>query len=741
MTQIKKYILVIMFLIISLYTVTIYSEEASYNKNVSVVFDDSGSMALDVRWAHANYALQTLISVLDQGDILRIHYMNASEKDINVVIEDNQSVEKILATIRTNSVPDLLGDGETPIEAIQEGLDYLKNENKLLAKTNTKYDNWLVLITDGNEMKDIDGIGYVNYIEDLSFDSGFKWIGVLDRKIASILSSAEMDYSTVILKIGDSSQDMLLTSSMIGAPLIYKSASVSEELIGDKQIIESMNDIASLISGRLPIEILEVKGDTIKIKSQVPFNNFDLLLQNSNSKVKSVTNEGLGEVTLDITYSNLLSPDTSIIGNRELESDINLYGSAIRLVSQEDEALPEGEYMITFDQNVELAKVTSYCYPYIQFIFNYYVNGLKVDKVFQEDMVSLEFIPVRGGTDEILTNLPNNIKFALNLKNGDQFLTFKGDTLKTKEFLIKDDTIEGNLTAEIPDVWLWSLDVSEMIEVAPKEEKIPDRIYDLQISNKLTTVRYLDFDLAPFVILTPHLNGKTLSEDDMEKAELNIVRIYTGEGTMSNVDYELVKEGSNFKFKPTYTGFRPSLPAESYIVEFRFSANSIENVNDYAFGEITYEIQEASFLVRYFIYIVVGLILLILVIYFIGLIIKDRFKETRYEITISKYNSIIDIDEPIDVERVAIKVDKMNRLIIPFKREIGSGAGFDFRAGSKTDHIYLQKKSQKEGMVIGSFILKGENVGLRDLRLNIDQKLEITKDDKLTIYRYTDKKD
>lgn len=740
MNQFKKYIVSFTLLIISLYTVTIYSAEASYNKNVSVIFDDSGSMAFDVRWAHANYALQTLISVLDQGDILNIHYMNASDKDINVVIEDNKSVEEILATIRENSVPDLLGDGETPIESIDEGLAYLKQESNSLKKPNTDYDNWLILITDGNEMQDVEGEGYVNYVVDSSFESGFKWTGILDRKIASILSDSSVEYSTVILKIGDTSQDMLLTSSIIGAPLIYKSASVSDELIEEKQIIESMNDIASLISGRLPIEVLEVKEDTIKIKSEVPFNNFDILLQNSNSKVVSVTNETLGEVTLDVTYSDLLSPDTRTIGSRVLESDTNLYGSAIRLVSTSEEALPEGEYIITFDQNVESAKVTSYCYPYIQFVFNYYVNGLQVEKVFQEDMVSLEFIPVRGGTNEVLDNLPDNIKFDLDLKSGDQFLSFKGDSLKTNEFLIKDEMIEGTLIAEIPDIWLWSLDVSELIDVAPKEEKEPDRIFELTITSENTSVRYQDFDLAPYVIVTPLLNGETLSAEDMDKAELNIVRIYTGDGTMTTIEYDLLKEGSSFKFKPIFDGFRPNLPAETYMVEFRFAANSIEGVKEYAFGEITYEIQDASFFVRYFIYIVVGIVGFVLLIYLIGLIVKARFKEKDYEILISKYDSIIDLDEPIEEERVPITVDKVNRLFIPYKREIGSGAGFHFRAGSKPNHIYLQQKSQLEGMGIGSFNLKGDNVGQRDLRLNVDQKLEIVIDERLTVYRYTDKK-
>lgn len=711
------------------------AEEETYNKHVSVVFDDSGSMAFDVRWAHANYALQTLVSVLNEGDILNIHYMNDSVKDIAVVIEKGQTMEAILEQIRLNSVPDLLGEGETPVGSISIGLSKFADTQFVLGAPGATYDNWLVLITDGNEMKGADGEGYVNYVEDSNSSSGYRWTGILDRKIASILNSSSLEFSTVILKIGDSQQDMEL-DNLVSSPVIYKSASVSDEFINDKQIIENMNDIASLISGRFPIAITGKFGKELKINSEVPFNEFDILLQNSNSQVVEVMTADGEQVPFEVEITNLLSPDNQVIGSRNLASDTNLFGSAIRITTESEVALPSGEYTIVFSESIEASKVTSYCLPFIQFDFKYYVNGLEVEKVFQEDMVSLEFIPLRGGTDEVLENLPDEIQYDLKLKSGDNFISFEEDSLQTKEFLIRDHQLVGSLVAEIPDIWLWSLNVSESIPLAPEEERPEDRIFTLDIPIKDASVTYQDFEQAPEVLFLPKLNGEALSADDMDKAELSILRVTSAEGNLTTLDYSLEKEGNAFVFKPVYVGFKPALPSDTYKIEVRFSSNAIENVNEYVFGEITYTVGDASFFIRYLSYIMIVLLSVLIGAYFIGFAVKAKLKEKKYHLVRHCYDSVIDLDVPRKTEYYKIKVNPASRFIIPYLREKGTVGEFGIMAGRKSEHIYLKKETQKIGMVVGQFELKAGTVGTRDLRLNVNQKVEHIVDGKLQVYIY-----
>lgn len=731
----KKYGWIILLLCVLMSGFSIRAEEESFKKNISVVFDDSGSMAIDVRWAHANYALQTLVSLMDEGDILHIHYMNRSQDDISLEIKKGAELNALLDTIRTKSIPDLLGAGETPIDSIRVGINNLSNTDGLL-KDNVTYDNWLILITDGNEMKGENGERLANYVVDESFDSGYKWVGALDRQIAMILKDKPISFSTVILKIDDSNQDMLITSDMIGSVLIYKSAQIGAEFLQDKKIIQNMNDIATLISGRLEVDTTEIKGKELKIASKVPFYTIDILIQDSNSRVSGIRDKNGNKIDVQIDNIPLRSPSDLVIGNKKLISDTNLYGSEIRLTYLGEEALMSGDYTIEFEDNVEQAKITSFCFPAIQFIFDYYVSGKKVDKVFQEDRVALEFIPVRSGTTEIIDNLPDNIQFAINLKCGNQFISFDGNSLRTNEFSIRSATIEGDLTAQIPDVWLWSLNILENIEIAPETEKPVPREFSIELSQTEASITYKDFENAPYVLIIPKLNGERLSQEELSKGEMSIVRIYGSNGELVDLDYTLESVDDYYQFKPNYSGFQPNLPSDSYKIEVKYTSVNIEQTPLYAFGEFSYTIGDAPFYIRYFVYILGFISSVLLMVYLVGFLFKPRIDYKHYYILKSYYDGIIDLDEPYKQDKFPIRINLLNRFLTPYKREEGRAEDLVLKAGKKANHIYVTKHSQKENMAIGSFVLKGDLVGQRDLRLNLEQKLEYIQNSKLVTYQY-----
>lgn len=738
MQKIRHLILILGLLTILLIT-PVNTAEQEYKKIVSIVFDDSGSMASDIRWSHANYALQTLVSLLDEGDILFLNYMNASEKDIVWEVQRGDSLDAILARIRDESYPDLEGEGETPIESVSNGINRLIPENNSLIRDNVIYKNWLILITDGNEMTDSDGEGYVNYVRDDSFDSGYKWLGVLDRKLASIIGNAPVDLNTVILKIGDSSQDMLITTSMVGSPLIYKSASVTVEDLADKQIVQNMIDISSLISGRLPITINSVESNRLTITSSVPFKSLDLLIQNSNGNVQAIYDSDGNEIEMEISATSMTAPESKTIAGKDLLTDVNLFGGSISLFNNKKEALKEGQYIIEFNTNVSTADFTGFCYPGIQFIFDYYVDGLPVEQVYQEEMVTLEFIPVREGTTEILENLPSSIEYNLEMKNGDQFLSFVEGTLKTNSFIIKDPVIQGSLTATIPEIWFWTLNVAEEIPIAPEESRPEDRVFTLEVTPTTNSVGYQNFDMAGSVYIVPKLNGERLTPEEFEIATLSMMRILDEEEQLTTFEYDLVKEVDFWQFKPSYIGFKPSMPAGQFTFELRCSSEAFEDINEYAFGEFVYIIGDASFFIRYMNYILLIMGVVIVGIYFIGLVLKPRLHQKEYVIRVEYYDSIIDLDAPIKVDKHTIKVNGFNRFFIPFVREVGHAGGFDISAGKKADYIYLSKNSQRIGMELGDLIISASNKGERKLRINVEQKLEFLEDEKLCIFKYSKK--
>lgn len=734
---------ILMILILSVSNIAVMADngednqEKEYNKIVSIVFDDSGSMSFDLRWSHANYALQTMVGLLDEGDILFLNYMNASDKDIIWKVTKGDDLEGILTQIRDEAYPDF-EQGDTPIESIAYGLSRFLPENNPLIEEGVIYENWFILITDGNEMTDAEGNSYVNYVQDSSYDSGYKWLGVLDRVIANNIKTAGVDLNTVILKIGEPSQDMLINTSMVGSPVIYKSASVSEEDIAKKQIVNSMIDISSLISGRLPVQIVGIEANRLTIDSSVPFKELDLLIQNSNGNVQAVYDSEGNALDIAIDSSAMSAPETRTISGRTLETDSSLYGGGIRLQYESEEALPDGEYVLEFNTNIAEAQFTAFCYPAIQFIFEYYVDGLPVEQVFQEEMVTLEFIPVREGTVEVLDDLPNNIEYILEMKNGDQFISFGDNDLETNPFIIKDPLIVGSLTASIPEIWFWTLNVAEEIPLAPEEVGPEERTFEVEITPTSNSVSYSDFDLAGSVYIIPKLNGERLEQALFEQATITI-RALDATGAPSGFDYTLLPEGTGWRFTPVYTGFKPSMPAGVFKFEVRVNSNVFENQSEIAYGEFTYEIGDANFLIRYINYVLTVVGIVLLGVYLIGLVLKPRLKNKTHCLRIEHYDEIIEIGAPTEVEEHKIKVNGLNRLFIPFVREVGKAGNFTIKAGRSEDHVYIDKKSQKAGMVLGELMLKFDTIGKRDLRWNAEQKIEYVVDDKLTIFKYSKK--
>ena len=78
----------------------------SPKKIISVVYDDSGSMAGE-RWTYANYSLQTLTSLLNTQDELYVTYMSDPSDAKKISLTDIQdSVDKIRDKEDSHNTPE-----------------------------------------------------------------------------------------------------------------------------------------------------------------------------------------------------------------------------------------------------------------------------------------------------------------------------------------------------------------------------------------------------------------------------------------------------------------------------------------------------------------------------------------------------------------------------------------------------------------------------------------------------------
>ena len=113
----------------------------SPKKIISVVYDDSGSMAGE-RWTYANYSLQTLTSLLNTQDELYVTYMS-----------DPSDAKKISLTDIQDSV-DKIRDKEDSYNTPEQSIDTAVGKLESIKGTDATTQYWLIIMTDGaiNEM-------------------------------------------------------------------------------------------------------------------------------------------------------------------------------------------------------------------------------------------------------------------------------------------------------------------------------------------------------------------------------------------------------------------------------------------------------------------------------------------------------------------------------------------------------------------------------------------------------------
>lgn len=145
MKKLLKKILVVVLLLSNLFvcTFTVSAGKSEINRNIAIVFDNSGSMFVrgEKAWCRATYAMEVFASMLNKGDTLYIHPMNPIEvngkkytMDSPFIITDTSQASHIRKIYTANA------DG-TPIETIDAAIKGLS--------TSQADENYMIVLTDG----------------------------------------------------------------------------------------------------------------------------------------------------------------------------------------------------------------------------------------------------------------------------------------------------------------------------------------------------------------------------------------------------------------------------------------------------------------------------------------------------------------------------------------------------------------------------------------------------------------
>jgi len=328
---------------------TVSAESLYIRKIVSVVYDDSGSMASggSVNWAYANYALQSFCGLLNSDDQLYVTYMSEAERNPNL---DPPAIDLGVSEIQdsVDSIRQHVKYGNTPYSSIDVAFNKLKSVQD--SNVNTQY--WLVIITDG-EFQSSEG-----NISDVE----------LNAKLSAFTNTQMPNGSFPQISYLAIGKDVTKPEKNESAGLfVYDST-------GSADIIRTMSEIADKVSGRSRLsgsDIVKIGANTIEFSSSVPLLNIAVLAQQTTAWIVSVSGNN---TTLSVSKSAKIKyPERS-----GWKTDNTLTGGTF-LINNSDNNIPAGTYQIEFDSEVNLDNVVIMFEPALEIRMSVRINGVETD--------------------------------------------------------------------------------------------------------------------------------------------------------------------------------------------------------------------------------------------------------------------------------------------------------------------------------------------------------------------------
>ena len=677
-----------------------------FSKNIYVVYDDSKSMKKDNRSIYANYAMQTLISLLEKDDNLIITKMSDLDNDFrNKMIINLKDIPKELEFFREKIVPK---SNLTPYKSVSSVVEYMKS--------NAKQDdiNWLIMITDGNFE---DG----NPIPELE---------KIKEDISSLI--AENDVRPIFLLIGSNKKELDKYEEQSGVeiwkeifgqgeyPKIYKS-------VGQHDIIEKMEEIAQLLtnkSSKKEEKNYKIDGNDIKFLSLFPLKKVIILNQkDKDGKLQEINNVKIGDkeeklievytpkkATKNVDlYANVIHINVEK-GNKDIEElRISFKDGVPSNIKIFPEVAGEFEVKITDINGKELDGRVLKMAPEDEikvygFLKNAndkkpmkYIDGTQVYINYGGKRIDLEYNPKTKQYEK-------SIKIEKGKKSIDAVAEFDGYFFYQSDiYIINGDETVSKIVKfeekkEIKKETTKPV-VVKKVEVKKVEEK---KIYDLKIENIDTKVITQNDLKDKEIIFRPILNNKSLNREEFKKFKLKFKDELNG---------KLQREDNFWSYKiPTYDGvtkFRN--PQGKYKIKV-VCENKDEKVK--LEKEIEIQIEKIGFWEAWgqLISIILGFIVAIIL--GIGYWKKSRFlKNKKIEIA----ERFDDLDLPIS-RKVELKASVLNKLT-PYLTESKKIEGITFIANNTNIKVLGEEldKLFNTGAVKKIFI-NGDLIGKDELK-------------------------
>ncbi|PEB52306.1 hypothetical protein CON65_23095 [Bacillus pseudomycoides] len=670
--------------------------EEAKERVVSLVYDDSGSMRNNDRWKYANYALQSLVSLLDEKDKFSYVPMSRPTEALNIALTNEKRQTEI------NQIGAWKNYLNTPFSAVETAMQSIKKE----ADINGKREFWLIVLTDGafNELEKEKNGGKEQITQKLE---QFK------KEMEAKKISLHPVLITMEENLGQQEQLQMNTFKEIWKQEINGIVMPSS---GEDGVIQSVNQAAALVANRDPFSSVEsivktnIAGNKVEITTPFPLKRMTLVQQSSTASQYRI--EQLSKpLTLQSSFS-IHAPGES-----------NLYGGITHISATNQEIIKPGTYTVELDRDIGKEGLKVLVEPVLDYsvsIYNKEDKGKKnIEKMYEGTTAIIEAKP---------TELPiQSSYFQAEIELGGKLYPMKWDDKRNVfyyETQVGKQPVRGKVHMNIKGFYRQTKEF--------RIESLPKLKLSLQTITKDYEEKVTNLDNSKPFVLQPLLNG-----EPMKEAEVKRLLQSTGVTSHQSINYELQQHGNQIYVYP-----RPY-----YSDTFNFTdTGTIEatiSINDSKLQEvketISLHIQNTPFWERYaliFKFVIpVTLLLLLVGILILGWIVRPRFH--RKAMLYYEWDQEVAKDWLYQSEPELLRNKWWKHYFgIPFRAERKTVQSVTFIAKKGSKSIFVAKESQVIGMIIDGMFLTEEEVGSEHKTLYPNEILLIDRGYGKEIYRY-----
>ncbi|MDP7980818.1 vWA domain-containing protein [Bacillus sp. WLY-B-L8] len=668
--------------------------EEGRQRVVSLVYDDSGSMRNNDRWKYANYALQSLIALLDEKDTFSYVPMSHPAEEISVSLGNSKRQGEIDKIQTWNE------QANTPFQSVETAIQSMKRE----VQVNANREFWLIVLTDGafNELEKQDENEKKRISETLS-------------KFKKEMEAKKVSLHAVLITMEENLGTQEQTQMNIFKEIWKQQTNgIVLPTSGENGVIHSVNQAAAFIANRDPFSSVEeavktnIVGNKIEITTPFPLKRITLVDQSS-QKVPYRIQNIKGSLQLQSKFS-IQAP-----------AGMGLYGGITQIMSKNSAVIEPGAYIVEINQVVSKENMKVLVEPALDYTISTYEKEQKktTEQFYEGQTAVIEAKP---------TNIPVDASyFTAQIEINGQMYAMKWNGERKAfyyETNVGKELVRGNVHMNIKGFYRQTKEF--YIQSVPKP-KLSLQVVTTNYTEKVTNLKHS----APFII-QPLLNNEAMSEAEVKEL------LKTATVTFhKSINYE-IKQHRNQLYvypRPHYSNtfnFTDTGTVEATITLRDSQSQKVSK-------QFLLSIIDVSFFERYAIIfqfvLPFSIILLIVVTLVIGWVVRPRFH--RKALIYYEWDQSIAEDWLYKSEPEPLRTKWWNHYFgIPFRAERKTVQSVTFVAKKASKSIFVTKDSQVPGMVIDGMFLTDEEAGREHKTLYPNEMVVIDRGYGKELYKY-----